>query len=69
VFKRKHPLCADPDKRHVGRPELTSDVDHITPVNGPEDPLFWEQSNHQGLCHSCHNHKTAKENGGLGKVG
>jgi len=36
-------------------------VDHIFPVAGPGDPLFWPSWNHQGLCIACHNRKTAKE--------
>lgn len=39
----------------------STDVDHIEPVSGPEDPLFWQQSNHQGLCHSCHSRKTVAD--------
>lgn len=37
-------------------------VDHILPVSGRDDPLFWDVSNHQPLCHACHSQKTAKEN-------
>ena len=36
-------------------------VDHIIPVAGPGDPLFWAAWNHQGLCVACHNRKTARE--------
>lgn len=36
-------------------------TDHIQPVTGPRDPLFWRPSNHQSLCHRCHGHKTATE--------
>ncbi|WP_144469068.1 HNH endonuclease signature motif containing protein, partial [Bacillus pumilus] len=28
--------------------------------------LFWDSSNWQPLCASCHNRKTAKEDGGFG---
>lgn len=59
-FLVEHPACekcwAEPSK----------DVDHIIPVSGPNDPLFWEPSNHQALCHCCHSQKTASENGGFG---
>ena len=46
----------------------TQCVDHIVAVSGPDDPLFWEPSNHQGLCHSCHNRKTAMADGGFGRA-
>lgn len=63
AFLSAHPICAAPE---CGR--AATDVDHITAVRGPNDPLFWEPSNHQGLCHSCHSRKTATENGGFGNV-
>jgi 5-methylcytosine-specific restriction protein A len=28
--------------------------------------LFWDQSNWQPLCHTCHSKKTAREDGGFG---
>lgn len=40
---------------------LATEVDHITPINGPDDPLFWKRSNHQGLTHECHSRKTAED--------
>ena len=40
---------------------VSTDVDHIKPVQGPSDPLFWQLSNHQGLCHSCHSKKTVQD--------
>lgn len=46
----------------------TQCVDHIVPVSGPDDPRFWEPGNHQGLCHSCHNRKTATIDGGFGRA-
>lgn len=48
-------LCA------CGCGRLSREVDHVVPVSGPEDPLFWEQSNHQGLTHECHSRKTMTE--------
>lgn len=35
------------------------DIDHIIPVSGPNDPLFWQRSNHQPLIHGHHSRKTA----------
>lgn len=66
MFLAEHPLCAECERQ--GIVTAASDVDHIQPVNGPGDPLFWESSNHQALCHECHSKKTAKENGGFGNA-
>ena len=41
-------------------------VDHIIPHKG-DMGLFWDRSNLQTLCHSCHNRKTATEDGGFGR--
>lgn len=45
--------------------ELATEIDHIVPVTGPNDPGFYEPTNHQPLCHSCHSRKTAGEDGGF----
>ncbi|MCR8827199.1 HNH endonuclease [Photobacterium sp. TY 1-4] len=37
-----------------------TDVDHITPHKG-DRRLFFDQSNWQSLCKSCHSRKTARE--------
>ncbi|WEG14915.1 HNH endonuclease [Pullulanibacillus sp. KACC 23026] len=50
-----------------GRLEPSRHTDHIKPVSGPNDPLFWDPNNHQALCVSCHSTKTAKEDGGFGR--
>jgi 5-methylcytosine-specific restriction protein A len=49
-----------------GRVTASEHVDHIKPVSGPGDPLFWEPTNHQALCQSCHSIKTAREDGAFG---
>lgn len=36
-------------------------VDHIVPIEGEHDPLFWCETNWQGLCHRCHNRKRRTE--------
>ncbi len=46
--------------RHEGRDVPATDVDHIVPVTGPDDPRFWAPANHQSLCHDCHSAKTAR---------
>ncbi|PHM28796.1 HNH endonuclease signature motif containing protein [Xenorhabdus innexi] len=35
-------------------------VDHIIPIQGDADVLFWPASNHQALCQTCHNRKTVQ---------
>ena len=42
-------------------------VDHVFPVTGQAHPLFWLPWNHQGLCWSCHNLKTARERAGVSR--
>lgn len=65
-YRKANPLCVDCHKRGIIK--IASHVDHITPVSGPEDPLFWEPTNHQGLCAACHSRKTAREDGGFGNT-
>lgn len=65
-YFREHPLCADIFKRHGVLPVRATDLDHIKPHR--EDwTLFWDRNNWQGLCHSCHSHKTATEDSGFGR--
>lgn len=64
-YLAKNPLCAECERQ--GRLRAATDVDHIKAVTGPNDPLFWDPENHQGLCHECHSRKTAKEDGRFGK--
>ena len=59
IFKRAHPLCRACELE--GRVTPTHVVDHIEPIEGPDDPLFWDPSNHQSLCERCHNVKRATE--------
>lgn len=66
AYKREHPLCVHCQAN--GRIAATQCVDHKTPVSGPDDPLFWEPTNHQALCHSCHSIKTASEDRGFGNA-
>ena len=72
---REFPLCgmrrAGPSAEHSecwrsGRAIAATDVDHITPHRG-DQRLFWDQDNHQSLCHTCHSKKTAREDGGFGR--
>lgn len=42
-------------------------ADHIIPHKGKRE-LFWDLTNLQGLCRSCHSTKTAAEDGGYGNA-
>lgn len=65
AFLAQHPLCAECERQ--GRLTLATDVDHIKPHRGNQK-LFWDRSNWQPLCHSCHSRKTAAEDGGFGNA-
>lgn len=56
-----NPLCVSCMKR--GIVNVANVVDHTTPHKGNAE-LFWDIRNHQGLCFTCHNQKTAKEDMG-----
>ena len=58
----QHPECSTAGCTRPGA--LT---DHIVPVTGPADPLFWDQGNHQTLCWSCHSRKTHTTDRGKGR--
>jgi 5-methylcytosine-specific restriction protein A len=58
-----NPLCVHCLAR--GRTTAASIVDHIIPHRG--DPvLFRDPANRQSLCKTCHDIKTASEDGGFG---
>lgn len=57
-FLINHPLCAD--CLGDGLSVRANVVDHIKPHKG-NIKLFWDRSNWQGLCDTCHNKKTANE--------
>ena len=63
-YRLDNPLCVMCEKD--GKLTLTQCVDHIIPVSGPDDPLFWDENNHQSLCHAHHSEKTAREDGAFG---
>jgi 5-methylcytosine-specific restriction endonuclease McrA len=65
AFLAAHPLCVM--CQPAGKITPAVHVDHIVPVQGGQaDPGFWDPDNHQGLCHRCHNKKTAAERAGSG---
>ena len=63
-FLRSHPLC----RTHAAQQQVVaaSVVDHIIPHKG-DTTLFWQYSNWQALCKTCHDKKTAVEDGGFGR--
>lgn len=63
MFLAAHPLCGDPYRRHPDQAVMANEVDHILArAQGGTD----EWGNLQGLCSSCHSHKTALEDGRWG---
>lgn len=57
TFLEHHPLCAECQRRGVLTPATV--VDHIIPHRG-DKTLFWDTTNWQPLCKSCHDRKTAR---------
>ncbi len=55
----EHPMCCE--CLNNGCSTVASVVDHVVPHRG-NDRLFWDRSNWQSLCVSCHNTKTRREN-------
>ena len=60
-----HPLCEECKKQ--GKLVTAEVVDHIVPHRG-NYALLYDPANLQSLCTTCHNRKTAAEDGGLGNV-
>jgi len=67
AFLRAHPLCQCPDCDE-GRKRLTAAtvVDHKIPHRG-DIALFWDRTNWQSMSKTCHDRKTAREDGGFGR--
>lgn len=59
LYLSKNPLCVRCLAKGIYTPALV--VDHIIPINGGGDVLFWPEWNHQALCQTCHNRKTTRE--------
>lgn len=60
-YLAKHPYCVH--HLEMGRMVKSNVVDHKVPHKG-DHKLFWDRSNWQALCFSCHNCKTALNDGG-----
>lgn len=70
-FKKLWPFCVHcqrQGKLNPGTGELPNHIDHIIRVSGPNDPNFWQPTNHQNLCHEHHGIKTQSEQDGLYNV-
>lgn len=63
-FLRSHPLCVS--CAADGLVTAATVVDHKVPHKG-DMVLFWDASNWQPLCKTCHDQKTAREDGGWGR--
>ena len=66
AFLSDNSLCIHCSK--TGRVTAATVVDHIIPHKGDME-LFWNRDNWQSLCKTCHDVKTATEDGGFGSVG
>ena len=53
-----HPLCVD--CAELGAVTAAAEVDHVVPHRG-DRRRFWDRSNWQSLCRTCHSRKTAGE--------
>lgn len=63
---RREPFCAECEASGFHN-IIAEVVDHITPHRG-NPALFFDPDNLQSLCKSCHDSKTAREDGGFGRA-
>ncbi len=63
AFLAKNPLCVKCLEDNRLTPSTTTD--HIIPHDGNYE-LFWDRNNWQAMCKTCHDRKTATEDGGFG---
>ncbi|HGJ5883467.1 HNH endonuclease [Arsenophonus nasoniae] len=59
IYLKEHPLCVKCESQGIYTPAKI--VDHIIPIDGDSDVLFWWQDNHQSLCQGCHNRKIIQQ--------
>lgn len=68
-FLRLHPLCqCEECKEGLLQLRPSTVVDHKVPHRG-DLRLMWDQSNWQAMAKTCHDKKTAREDGGFGRGG
>lgn len=65
TYLKHNPLCASCEARGVL--VVATVVDHIEPHKG-DQAKFWNHDNWQPLCATCHNRKTASEDGAFGNA-
>lgn len=67
IFLGQHPLC-ECQECQAGKVRIRAAtvVDHKIPHKG-NMVLFWDCNNWQSMARSCHDKKTAKEDGGFGR--
>ena len=65
LYLSEHPLCV----MCLAHDTVTAGttVDHVIPHKGNQE-LFWNESNWQTLCTSCHSKKTATTDGAFGNT-
>ena len=69
AYLRDHPLCQCPDCDEGRiRVRLSEVVDHRIPHRG-DQALFWDEHNWQAMAKTCHDRKTAREDGAFGNAG
>ena len=62
-FKAAHPFCINAEQGLPTCTLVTDVTDHRIP-HGGDERLFWDESNWQPMCSSCHNRKTLEETRG-----
>lgn len=65
AFLKLHPLCQCDECKTLGRVRESTVVDHKIPHKGNK-VLFWDRSNWQAMAKTCHDRKTATQDGGFG---
>ena len=58
MYLAAHPLCVN----YIGCHAASTVLDHIKDHDGNYE-LFWDHTNHQAMCATCHNKKTASTKG------
>ncbi len=62
AYLKAYPWCVSCKKEKRYTP--ATEVDHIIPHNN-DRALFWDRTNWQSMCKSCHSRKTVVEDGGF----
>lgn len=57
AYLKRHPFCAIRGERCA---IIATCTDHVLPHRG-DMVLFWDETNHQPACETCHNRKSQSE--------